>query len=71
LELGSQLAMARTLGNTLSDEQLAELLGLIADADSVDLKLTVPASAIRWRLACSASTLDAQIRQFFFFDRPI
>ena len=44
MELASQLAMARTLGNTLSDEQLTELLGLIADADSVELKLTVPAS---------------------------
>jgi hypothetical protein len=44
VELGSQLAMARTLGDTLSDEQLGELLGLIEDADSVELRLTVPAS---------------------------
>jgi hypothetical protein len=47
--------MARTLGNTLSDEQLAELLGLIEDADSVELKLTVPASDHQMAIGCSAS----------------
>jgi hypothetical protein len=55
VELASQLAMARTLGNTLSDEQLAELLWLIADADSVELKLTVPASDHQMAIAYSAS----------------
>jgi hypothetical protein len=63
--------MARTLASTLSNEQLAELLGLIEDADSVELKPTVPAAdhqkAIR---VLGIDPLDAQIRQVFFFDTP-
>jgi hypothetical protein len=63
--------MAGTLGTTLSDEQLAELLGLIADADSVELKLTVPASDHQAAIGVlGIDPLDAQIRQVFFFDTP-
>jgi hypothetical protein len=71
VELGSQLAMAPTLASTLSDEQLAELLGLIEDADSVELKLTVPASDHQMAIGVlGIDPLDAQIRQVFFFDTP-
>jgi hypothetical protein len=64
--------MAATIETpTLSDEQLAELLELIEDADSVELKLTVPVSH---RSAAAAALgvdpLDGQIRQAYFFDTP-
>ena len=55
----------------LSDTQLAELLGLIKGADSVELKLTVPDSDLRSAAqALGMDPLDAQIRQVFFFDTP-
>ena len=55
----------------LSDEQLAEILELAKDADSVELKLTVPDSAHRSTAqALGIDPLDAQIRQVFFFDTP-
>jgi len=55
----------------LSDEQLAELLDLIGDADSVELKLTVPESG-HYAAARSLDMdpLDAEIRQVYFFDTP-
>ena len=63
--------MARTLASTISDEQLAELLGLIEGADSVELKLTVPTSDHQTAIgALGIDPLDAQIRQVFFFDTP-
>jgi hypothetical protein len=55
----------------LSDEQLGELLSLIDDADSVELKLTVPESDQRSAVAAlDMDPLDAEIRQVFFFDTP-
>ena len=55
----------------LSDEQLAELLRLVADADSVELKLTVAESEqYTAAAALGLDPLDAQIRQVFFFDTP-
>ena len=60
-----------TVAPNLSDAELAELVGLIKGADSVELKLTVPES--RRRSAVSAlemDPLDAQIRQVYFFDTP-
>jgi hypothetical protein len=60
-----------TVAPTLSDEQLAELLALTADADAVELKLTVPESnhyeAAR---ALGIDPLEAQVRQVYFFDTP-
>jgi hypothetical protein len=55
----------------LSDEQLAELLELIGDADSVELKLTVPESE-HFAVAASLGIdpLEAEIRQVWFFDTP-
>src|SRR6478609_2075746 len=52
-------------------EQLAELLALIKDSDSVELKLTVPEETHRSTVASlGMDPLDAQIRQVFFFDTP-
>jgi hypothetical protein len=55
----------------LTDEQLVEVLALMKDADSVELKLTVPAYDQRSAVtALGIDPLDAQIRQVFFFDTP-
>ena len=55
----------------LSDEQVAEMLALTRDADSVELKMTVPDSYRRAAAAAlGADPLDAQIRQVYFFDTP-
>jgi hypothetical protein len=55
----------------LSDEDLAEFLALTKDADSVELKLTVPISDRSSNAAAlGVDPLDAQIRQVFFFDTP-
>ena len=55
----------------LTDEQLGEVLGLMAGADSVELKVTIPASEHRETLAkLDIDPLDAQIRQVYFFDTP-
>lgn len=55
----------------LSDLQLAELLGLTKQADSVELKMTVPDSGRRAAVvALGIDPLDAQIRQVYFFDTP-
>jgi hypothetical protein len=55
----------------LSDAQLEDLLALVKDADSVELKLTVPESDQRSAVsALGMDPLDAQIRQVFFFDTP-
>ena len=55
----------------LSDEQLGEVIALLADSDSVELKLTVPAAEHRAAIvALEIDPLEAQIRQVFFFDTP-
>jgi hypothetical protein len=55
----------------LSDAQIAEMLPLIEGADSVELKLTVPAETHRPAIrSLGLDPLDAQVRQVFFFDTP-
>jgi hypothetical protein len=55
----------------ISDEKLGELLDLIKDSDSVELKLTVPELSHRSTVAAlGVDPLEAQIRQVFFFDTP-
>jgi hypothetical protein len=55
----------------LSDEQVAELIALAGDSDSVELKLTIPFPDQRSAVdALDLDPLDAQIRQVFFFDTP-
>jgi hypothetical protein len=56
---------------TLSDEDLAQVLGLLRGANSVELKLTIPENAQNQVLrAMGVDPLDARIRQVFFFDTP-
>ena len=53
----------------LSGEQLVEMLGLVREADSVELKLTIPEAEQRSAIkALRIDPLEAQIRQVFFFD---
>jgi len=55
----------------LTDEQLVAMLELARKADSVELKLTVPAADHRTAIAgLGLDPLEAQIRQVFFFDTP-
>jgi hypothetical protein len=65
------MASSTALAHTLTDEQLGDLLELMADADSVELKLTVPESD-HYSVAATLGMdpLDAQIRQIYFFDTP-
>jgi hypothetical protein len=52
-------------------EELVRLLSLVDQANSVELKLTVPDEGHRSALAAlGVDPLDAQIRQVFFFDTP-
>jgi hypothetical protein len=61
--------MATTTRPVLSDEQLSEFLGLIGDADSVELKLTIPETEQPAAVArLGVDPLEAQIRQVYFFD---
>jgi hypothetical protein len=65
------MTVTDTIRPVLSDEQVVELLALMHDADSVELKLTIPESAQRSAIrALGMDPLDAQIRQVFFFDTP-
>jgi hypothetical protein len=55
----------------LIGEDLTNMLQLVKDADSVELKLTVPEDAYRSTVvALGLDPLDAQIRQVFFLDTP-
>jgi hypothetical protein len=53
----------------VADEQIVELLGLLKDADTVELKLTVAETNQRSAIASlGLDPLDAQIRLVHFFD---
>ena len=55
----------------LDDAALEELLTLLKGADSVELKLTVPAADQRSAVqSLGLDPLEAQIRQVYFFDTP-
>jgi hypothetical protein len=55
----------------LTDAELEQVLALTKDADSVELKLTVPDSERRSTVtALGMDPLEAQIRQVYFFDTP-
>jgi hypothetical protein len=65
------MATTASKSKRLSDEDLVHLLELAKKSDSVELKLTVPASGQRAAVAAlELDPLDAQIRQVFFFDTP-
>lgn len=58
----------------LSDDELREIVGLLRDADSAELKLTVPEEGQKgWRSTVAAlgmDPMDAFLRQVFFLDTP-
>ena len=55
----------------LAQKQLVELLDLVKDADSVELKLSVDASHQRSAVeALGLDPLEAQVRLVHFFDTP-
>jgi hypothetical protein len=55
----------------LSDSDVQRVLELLTDADSAELKLTVPDSQQRQTVvALGMDPLEAQIRQIYFFDTP-
>ena len=61
----------KTAPRPLSDKQLSEMLALTRQADTVELKSTIPADDQRTVIkALGLDPLDAQIRQVFFFDTP-
>ena len=65
------MATADATRPALSDEDLVELLKLVQDADTVELKLTVRAHDQRSALmALGMDPLDAQVRMVYFFDTP-
>ena len=64
---------ANTSPATLSAAKASELLALTKEADTVELKLTVPETGSGFRSTVAAlemDVLDAQIRQVFFLDTP-
>ena len=55
----------------LIGDELLNLMQLVRQADSIELKLTVPEMAYRSTAAAlGVDPLDAQIRQVYFFDTP-
>jgi hypothetical protein len=65
------MASATSAPPALSDEEIVRLIDTLKDADSVELKLTVPEPHQRSTVAAlELDPLQAQIRQVFFFDTP-
>jgi hypothetical protein len=65
------MSSATTAPSGFSNEEVARLLALLKDADSVELKLTVPEPHQRSAVAAlELDPLEAEIRQVFFFDTP-
>ncbi|WP_157574344.1 adenylate cyclase [Jiangella muralis] len=63
--------MTETALPIMSSKRLGELLALFKDADTVELKLSVPDVDQRSAVtALGMDPLDAQIRQVVFFDTP-
>jgi len=65
------MAVAAKKTEPMSAEQTAEMLAIAKQADSVELKLTVPDTDQRSAVAAlNMDPLEAQVRQVFFFDTP-
>jgi hypothetical protein len=61
----------RTAASKLSDQELSELLALIGDVDSVEMKVTLLLSdRSRAGEALGVDPLEGKIRQVYFFDTP-
>lgn len=55
----------------LTNDQLSEVMNIIRDVDSVELKLTVPVAEHRATIAgLSFDPVEAEPRQVYFFDTP-
>jgi hypothetical protein len=55
----------------LSNEQLLEMMGLLKGSDTVELKVTIPASGARSAVAAlGMDPLESQLRSVVFFDTP-
>ena len=58
-------------GGRLSSDQLSQLMEMLGDVDSVELKLTVPTGEHRATIAgLPIDPVEAEPRQVFFFDTP-
>jgi hypothetical protein len=65
------MARPRPEAPTIPDAEIDRLVGLLREADSAELKLSVPATDLRATVtALELDPLDAQIRHVFFFDTP-
>jgi len=65
------MAVGTKKAEPMLPEQLTEMLALAKQADSVELKLTVPDTDQRSAIAAlEMDPLDAQVRQVYFFDTP-
>jgi len=63
--------MSSVAAPTLPSDEVLRLLALADQSDSMELKLTLPASAYRPAAkALAIDPLEAQIRQVYFFDTP-
>jgi hypothetical protein len=57
--------------SAIANDELPRLLDLLGDADSVELKVTVPESDHRSAVqALGIDPVEAEVRQVFFFDTP-
>jgi hypothetical protein len=66
-----QVLKKTTAARRLTPEQLTDMMALADQADSVELKLTVPDAQRRATVqALGIDPLDAQLRQVVFFDTP-
>ena len=67
----SRIVSTMATARALPDDQLQDVLKLAAQADSVELKLTVPEEHHRSTIdTLGLDPLQAQIRQVFFLDTP-
>jgi hypothetical protein len=65
------MSATETPPKVLSGPEVFEMLRLVGEADSVELKLTIPEASQRSVIrALGLDPLNAQIRQVFFFDTP-
>ena len=53
-----------------TDENVSALLAAMRASDSVELKLSIPASDQRATVALPLDPVESQLRQVFFFDTP-
>jgi len=65
------LEKARSVATRLTDEQITELASLLRGSNSLELKLTVPATAHRSTIqGLPLDPVESQPRQVYFFDTP-